>query len=163
MCVYIYIYTYIHIYVYPYIYIYIYIYGRAQVLTGPGAIWTRTGTRPGKIRARDACNESTDVATSPRVLVHNYTYIRTYVPSGYRDTSLIRKRRPPQDHHRSLGIGLLQGHTLGGGSYERSTSVEIRRSGPTPAGRNLFCRTQIPAGLPCSFETAPPSRASMGL
>ena len=25
----------------------------------------------------------------------------------YRGTSLIRKRPPPQDHHRALGIGLL--------------------------------------------------------
>ena len=27
----------------------------------------------------------------------------------YRGTSLIRSSSPPQDHHRSLGIGLLQG------------------------------------------------------
>ena len=30
-------------------------------------------------------------------------------PLHYRDTSLIRKRPPPEDHHRALVIGLLQG------------------------------------------------------
>jgi hypothetical protein len=28
---------------------------------------------------------------------------------GYRSTSLIRNSAPPQDHHRALGIVLLQG------------------------------------------------------
>ena len=33
--------------------------------------------------------------------------------SRYRDTSLIRNPQPPQDHHKALGIGILQGPRVG--------------------------------------------------
>ena len=47
--------------------------------------------------------------------------------SQYRGTSLIRNRRPPQDHHKLLGIRLPLGPTGGEGSYDRRTSVGQER------------------------------------
>ena len=37
-----------------------------------------------------------------------------------------KKHRPSRDHQRSLGIGLLQGVTEGGGSFERGTLVLLQ-------------------------------------
>ena len=36
------------------------------------------------------------------------------------------KHRPSRDHHRSLGVGLLQGVTEGGGAFERGTLVLLK-------------------------------------
>ena len=47
----------------------------------------------------------------------------------YRGTLLIRKTHPPQDHHKSLGIGLLQGNTGGG---VLMSEVPLLVGGPRP-------------------------------
>ena len=63
-----------------------------------------------------------------------------------------KKHPPPQDHHRSLGIGLLFDPAVGGSSYERGTLVvtvpRVSRTPPTTITSSLQ-RTRMSIGVTC--------------
>ena len=74
-------------------------------------------------------------------------------PRPYRGTSHIRKRPPPQDQHRALGIKLLWGRREG--SYERGTPVNPM---PRTPGRRVARRgsRKIDVRLPGKGNTNSP-------
>jgi len=71
----------------------------------------------------------------------------------YRVTSLIRNRHPPYNHHRALGIGILQGPMV-----VRFLVSEVTLQGSSLQKQCVPLRT----GVPRSKETTPPSDPTVG-